>query len=267
MGKTIFESFKGESFGLGQIPGTRGGPVMSGDEAVKSILGYIGMLSSTAVLRKGQSARVVTFVADEPQRVIHAKEWKAYLMINQSSALASGTTATGTLVASAERTAAGNSQGTSLGVANFRSAHLFLDISAVVAAGTSQLNLYSQANDPASGLWADGINVFPYALHNDAVGTYYAYIGPNGLASDLAMRWEIAGGSGITFSVGYVLKEGLPGSQTGVARTIYLNNSNKVNTKGFPLLEGQSWALIVEPGVDLWGVTETALDLNVYELS
>lgn len=246
--------------GLGAPSG--GGP----EDLLNQVSRQLGIMASTAVLRRGMINRIVS-VSTTPALVIRATSLKGYLIINPSSALASGTTATGTLVASASRAASGNSQASSLGVANFRSAHLYLDVSSLDS-GTPTLDVYAQSLDPVSNNWADAQLAFDNAQIGApaAVGTYYAYLGPNGLGSDLAARWVIAGG-GLTFSIGYVLKEGLPGSSTGLARTIYLGSTNGVASgAGFPLLEGQSWAFYMEENSELWAVGDTSLTLNVFEL-
>jgi len=174
-----------------------------------------------------------------------------------------GGTAVGTLVASASRTTNDNTQASPLGVANYRDLHLFLDVTAV-AGTTPTLNIYSQSQDPTSLNWADTQLLY---ADIDATGTFYANPGSLGLSTDFALRWEIAGvGADFTFSIGYVLKEGLPGTGAGVGKTLYLGNSGVTVNSGFPLLEGQSRSFYVKENTELWAIANTSLDLRIFEL-
>lgn len=216
--------------------------------------------AATMVLDRGLIGRSIT-IGTTPIRIIQSQFLRGYIIMNPS--LIVGGTAVGTLVASASRTAAGNTQATPLGVANYRDLHLFLNVTAVAGA-TPTLNIYSQSQDPVSLNWAD-----TQLLYTDiaATGTYYANPGSLGLSTDFALRWEIAGvGADFTFSIGYVLKEGLPGTGAGVGKTLYLGNSGVTVNSGFPLLEGQSRSFFLRENTELWAVANTSLDLRVFEL-
>lgn len=239
------------------------GPQMPTDKVLQNIATQLSAFSATQVLKRTMIPRSIT-IGTTPTQVILSKSLKGYLILNQSSALASGTPSTGTLLASAARSADGNSQSSPLGVANYSSAHLYLDITANTG-GT--IDIYIQSQDPASGNWCDSGLIFANTDTLSAVGTYYAYIGSNGLASQLAARWDVLTAGTFTFSIGYVLKDALPGSSAGVARTVYLGSNNGVTTaSGFPLLEGQSWAFYMEQNSELWAVAQTSTILNVLEL-
>lgn len=139
--------------------------------------------------------------------------------------------------------------------------HLFLDVTAVPGGGAT-LDIFSQALDPVTLKWADVQNIFTGIT---ATGTYYIDIGNLGLATDFAIRWSISAGN-FTFSLGYVLKEGLPGTSNGVSKTIYLGNSGVTTTSGYPLLEGQVLPVYLRENTELWAVAAASLDLRIFEL-
>jgi hypothetical protein len=141
--------------------------------------------------------------------------------------------------------------------------HLFLDVTASAGA-TPAMDIIAQAYDPATGKWADtqalwtGVN---------GTGTLYANPGGLGLATDFSLRWVITGGSpSFTFSVGFVLKDGLPGSEAGIAKSIYLGGPGVSTSSGFPLLEGQSRSWYMNENTELWGIADVPLDLKIFEL-
>ena len=236
----------------GGIPGV----TYDRDALVAKIANDTGMLVATQTIDKGLIGRSVT-IGTDPVRIIEATYPKAYIIMNPS--LIVGGTAAGSLVASALRAVDGNSQADPLGVANYRDLHLFLDVTATTG-GT--LDIYAQALDPVTLNWADTQLLYSGIA---ATGTYYANPGSLGLATDLALRWVIAGGS-FTFSIGYVLKEGLPGTGAGVGKTLYIGNSGVTVEAGFPLLEGQSRGFFMKENTELWAVANTSLDLRVFEL-
>ena len=218
-------------------------------------------LAAMNTITRGMIGRPVTIGATAVQ-IIQSQFPKGYIILNPATLL--GFTSTGTLLASAARTADGNTQASSLGVANFRDMHMFLNISAV--SGTAPtLDIISQAKDPVSGNWAD-INTLWSGL--TTAGTYYANIAGLGLASDFAIRWVIGGSATptFTFSVGYVVKDGLPGTAAGVNKTVYLGDRGVTTTSGFPLLEGQSRSFVVNENTELWAVADSSLELRIFEL-
>lgn len=235
--------------------GAMGTPYDSG-ALVSKIANDTGMLVATQSIDRGLIGRSVT-VGTDPVRIIQATYPRAYIIMNPS--LIVGGTAVGTIAASALRAVDGNSQADAIGVANYRDLHLFLDVTAT-AAGT--LDVYAQALDPVSLNWADTQLLYSGIA---TTGTFYANPGSLGLATDLALRWVITGGS-LTFSIGYVLKEGLPGTGAGVGKTLYIGNSGVSVEAGFPLLEGQSRAFFMKENTELWAVANTSLDLRVFEL-
>lgn len=229
---------------------------LSKDELIAKIAYDTNILASINVLDRGLIGRSVT-IGTTPTRIIQSQFLRGYIVMNPS--LIVGGTAVGTLLASAARAVAGNTQADSIGVANYRDLHLFLDVT--VATGTS-LDIYAQAVDPVTLNWADTQLLYSGIA---ATGTFYANPGSLGLSTDFAIRWEVTGGS-FTFSVGYVLKEGLPGTGAGVGKTLFLGNSGVTVESGFPLLEGQSRPFYLKENTELWAVANASLDLRVFEL-
>ncbi len=227
---------------------------------LKVIADNTGILVDINTIRHGLVGRAIT-VGITPTRIIQNQFKRAYIIMNPS--LVIGTTAYGTLAASAVRTVDGNTQASPLGVANYRDMHLFLNVSAIAGASPS-VDFYAQALDPVTLTWFDTQQIWSAI---GSVGANYINIGGLGLSTDFAVRWDLsAGTTSITFSIGYVLKEGLPGTGAGVGKTIYLGNSGVTSVAGFPLLEGQSRAFYMEENVELWAVAGASLDLRVFEL-
>jgi len=192
-------------------------------------------------------------VTTTPQRLLSSNFAWPYMILNPSrlnDLTISAELTSGTF------TADGNTQTSPIPVAGYLNMHLFLDITAL----TGTWDFYAQAKDPVSGNWADTQLLTGFS-GLAAIGTYYAAIGQYGVALESAIRWvETAAGS-ITFTMGYVLKDGAGGAsvsgETGaVEQTIYLGSIQDVNSEsGFPLLEGQYHSFIIGEGVDLWAVS------------
>lgn len=228
------------------------------DQLLSQIADDAHILAATNVLDKGLLATVVT-VTTEPTLLIRSQYLRGYIILNPATIV--GTTSTGTVLASASRSSTGNTQADVLSVANYRDLHLFLDVTAVPGAGAT-LDIFSQALDPLSAKWADIQNIFPAIT---ATGTYYANVGSLGLTTDFAIRWSISSGN-FTFSIGFVLKEGLPGTSNGLSNTVYLGNSGVTTTAGFPLLEGQSRGWYLRENTELWAIAGSTLELRVFAL-
>jgi Flp pilus assembly protein TadG len=105
------------------------------------------------------------------------------------------------LLASAARTASGNSQTMPYDVKPYREAVFFLNVSA--KSGTNPtLDVKIQTKDPISGQWSDLVSFAQAADVTTEMKTV-----PAGLGSAIAVSYTIAGGSpSFTFSVGAVLK-------------------------------------------------------------
>jgi hypothetical protein len=239
-------------------------PVQSFTSPLEQYLSRIaddtGMISSTLVLNRGLLGRTVT-ITTTPQLIINAEFLRGYIILNPNDI--AGATNAGTLLASQARGAAtadltGNSA--TLGVANFLESHFFVDISAID--GGTTLTLTLQALDPVSGLFADVQDLVTLAA---AVGTTYVHFGQLGIATDARVRWVIAPGN-TTFSVGFVLKNGILGTSSGISQTIYLGGAAVTTVAGFPLLNGQKEKFFLRENVQLFAVASTSLPLKIFEL-
>ena len=240
------------------VPGISPGQAYDRDAILSKIAGDTDILASINVLDKGLIGRAVT-VGTTATRIIQAQFLRGYRILNPSTIV--GTTAFGTLLTSASRSATGNTQADSLGVANYRDLHLFLNVTAVPGGGAT-LDINTQALDPASLNWVSIQNIFTGIT---STGTYYANVGSLGLTTDFAIAWTISSGN-FTFSIGYVLKEGLPGTSNGISKTIYIGNSGVTTNSGFPLLEGQSLPFFLRENTELWAIAAESLELRIFEL-
>lgn len=230
-----------------------------GSDPLSGLVGRIardtGVLSSVAMLKRGLLGRTVT-VTTVPQLIVNAEYLRGYIFLNPNEL--AGATSAGTALASAARTATGSS--TALGVANFLQAHYYLDITNISGGGNLTITL--DTLDPASGNWAVSQTIFSAVA---ATGTTYAYVGEIGTATDARLSWSVSVGT-ITFSVGFVLKNGLIGTSSGISQTIYLGGPGVTTESGFPLLNGQSEKFFLEENLQLYAVAEASLPFKIFEL-
>jgi len=218
-----------------------------------------GMISSTIVLNRGLIGRTVT-VTTTPQRIITAEFLRGYILLNPNEL--AGATSAGTLLASSLQVGGASGFSSTLGVANFLGAHYFVDISARVAPATLTVTL--QALDPASGQFADVQDLVTGAI---LVDTTYAFVDALGTPTDIRVSWSVGGGGGsVTFSVGFVLKNGLIGTSAGISQTIFLGGAEVTTASGFPLLNGQSQKFFLRENLQLWAVANASLPLKIFEL-
>lgn len=230
------------------------------DELLKQIANDTHILSSLITLDSGL-IQFSASVGATPTLIIPAeKQFRGYWLINPSLVIGGTTATTGLL--SGIRTTNGNTQSSPLGVANYRDMHLYLNVTAVSGAGAT-LDIYAQSLDPVSATWADTQLVFSAV---STTGLSYANIGSLGLGTDFALRWVLSGTTpSFTFSVGIILKEGLPGTGSGVGKAIYLGtNSNITTGAGFPLMEGNKEKFYLRPDTELWAVAPAATTLNIF---
>lgn len=165
-----------------------------------------------------------------------------------------------TMMASGATAVAGNTQLTPLSVGNFLNEHFFLDVTAC----TGTWDFYLQAQDPLSTKWVD-----IQALFSDitSISTYYAYTGALGVAKTVAVRWVPTSAGSITFSLSTVLKQGLGGSVTGAAGTIFIGGSSVNVGNGLPLYEGTERVLYTESSITLYAVAAIAgIVIQVYNI-
>lgn len=235
-------------------------PVSLTEELLNKIKGDTGIISSTMVISRGLIGRTIT-ITTTPQMVIDAQFLRGYILLNPNEL--TGATAAGTLLASASRgTATGDLTGNSgtLGVANYLDGHFFVSITAI--SGGAAVTVTLQALDPASGSWFDIQTLVSGVL---VTGNTYSYVGAVGTATDLRVSWSITAGDA-TFSVGYVLKNGLIGTSSGLSQTIYIGGPEVSVVSGFPLLNGQSERFFLKENVQLWAVANATLPMKIFEL-
>lgn len=220
------------------------------------------IIASLATVTRGMIGRDVT-VTTTPTLIIQAQFVRSYLITNPTPTM--GLTTSGTLLASSLRTASssGNTQSVPVGVSSYKEVKLFLDIS---ASGGGLVTIDAQSKDPLSGNWATTqSDIFGTPA---SVGTYYADLGTLGVDQQFAVSWSVDATGSSTFSLGYLLKDGLPGSGTGLNNTVYIGAEGVTTASGFPLLEGKEKSLHLLPNVELWAVSEldSGVTLRVFEL-
>lgn len=218
----------------------------------------VNAIASTLRLDRGLLGRVVT-VTNTPQLIAQAQYARAYLFLNPAGA--TGLTTTGTLISS--NTAAGATTVTSgaLGVANYKSARFF--VIATFDAGAGPVTFDLQTADPVTGTYITTQTIWSLT----ATGNDYAFIDQLGVDTDLKMLVTVPAGTTITFSVGYVLKDGLEGTSAGAIQTIYLGGAGVSPVSGYPLLNGKERAFYFNQNTQLYAVTNgPSLDMNVFEL-
>jgi hypothetical protein len=214
-------------------------------------------LGEAIYLSRGFQGRSV--VVGATATLIQRSEYSyPYLILNPSRS--AGLT-NSFLISSGNVVAAGNTQATPIGVANFLDLHFHLIVTAI--AGT--WDFIMQSRDPITGLWADVQTVFAAIVGPAA--NYYAFVGSLGVVVDMAFRWNPVAPGNVTFSLSGTLKEGTAGSSAGLAQTVFLGGNEGVSlVSGYPLLEGQEKAFIIGEGVELWGIAATPVTINVFEL-
>lgn len=234
---------------------TSAGELSPLDRYLERIARDTDILASVIQLKRGLLGRTVT-ITTVPQRIVTAEYLRGYIFLNPNEL--AGATSAGTLLASAARVTTGSSA--ALGVANFLLAHYYLDITSIVGGGNLTIDL--QTLDPASGNWVTAQTIFTAVA---ATGTSYAYVGELGTATDARVAWTISAGT-ITFSVGFVLKNGLIGTSAGISQTIFLGGPGVTTESGFPLLNGQSERFFMQENLQLFAVANASLPLKIFEL-
>jgi hypothetical protein len=214
------------------------------------------VIQSTLVLDRGLIGRVVT-ITTTPQRIIRAEFLRGYIFLNPATV--AGLTSAGTILALAERSGTTNSD--AQGVANFLEGHFWLDIT-VAPGGADDVTIRLQALDPASLNYAD---VQDLMVETD-VGTFYGSTGQLGLGTDFRIQAIVSGAASATFSVGFVLKNGLIGTSTGVNQSIFLGGKGVTTVAGYPLLEGKEKGWYFTENTELYAVAAAELPLRIFEL-
>jgi len=211
---------------------------------------------------RGFNSQRVTVGVTPTQLMVSEYAWP-YVIFNPSRNV--GLTVSGTVfntVVIGQIVAAGNTQATPIGVANYLNVHLFLQ--GTVAGPATNFTVIMQVRSPITGIWTD-VQVL-WALE---AGVYalYANIAMMGVAVDFAVRWTVDAGTSFDGSVSYTLKDGLPGSSSGLAKTVYLASNPGVSLiSGFPILEGGRLDVLIGENVELWGIAEVPVPINIFKL-
>ena len=235
--------------------------------------GLEGMLSEIAdnihiqtmlnTLDRGFVSRDVV-VGTTPTLLIESPQPRGYLILNPT--LTAGITTSVTLLTSSPRTSATiDTTASPVNVANFNTARLWLDITAV-AGGTPTITINALTQDPVFNLWAESQGDIFGAPNS--VSILYQSIGSLGIDSAFAIQSVIAGAGTITFSLSMLLKDGLPGTSTGVEPTVFLGATSGITTvSGFPLLAGNFEKWYMRENTPLYGIALVSSSIRIFELS
>ena len=252
-------NYKKNSWGASERASQNATP--ANDSAIfEDMASSLRVLTALRTVGRGTSTRVIA-VGTSPVSILKSSKGQGCTIINPTTAI--GLTSTTTILPSTVIVADGNTQLTSLGVANYDSLQLFLNVSAIV--GGPSLEVYAQAQDPMSLAWVDTQLIFSVAT----TGTSYANLGNNGVATNFALRWVLTavGAESITVTVSAVLKGGLGGNASGstASSTVYIGVQGVTTTAGWPLLEGQSRDIFVEENSELFAIADTTANIKVIE--
>ncbi len=180
-------------------------------------------------------------------------------------------TSTGLVTSQVAVAAAGNSQAAPLGVANYLNMHLLLNITAI-GAGTTW-SFINQVINPTTLNWVDSqvliAGVTPAVVATWTNSEFYANIGQFGVGSQYAVRWTLDAGAGaITFTLSYVLKQGLAGSALGVSQVVFIGSHSGVQVgSGYPILEASEKVFQVGENTQIWGIAQVVTPVRVFELT
>ncbi len=226
--------------------------------ALAQLVAGIDILVATDSVARGFAAEQFT-VGTTPVQIIDGREDRGYIITNPSPSV--GLTASENLLTSAQQAASGNTQATPVGVAAYRTARLFLDVTVNAAARSVLVN--PQSRDPQSLSWA--------TVQNDifgaptTTGTFYASIGEIGVDQTFAIAWTIGGAGALpTWSLTLVLKDGLPGGQSGLGSTVFLGGTAAVTTtSGYALPEGKELRHFLRVNTQIWAVSAVSAGVTI----
>lgn len=245
-------------YGPGGVGGQGGAP--SGWSDLGGLIGDVHAIAGTLTLRRGLIGRVVS-VTSSPSLVINQSEvgGRGFLLLNPAGVV--GLTAKGSLLGSTTLVGATSLQTGSLGVANYKTARLFFNVT--FGAGAGPVTFDIQTLDPVSGtVW-----IISQTETFVATGTRYVDLGTLGVDTDFAVTITVPGGTTITTTIGFVLKDGLDGTSAGVTQTIFIGQAGVSSTSGYPLLSGKEKPLYIMENVQLYAVTAgPTLSMNIFEL-
>lgn len=240
--------------------GGAGGDTGGGTQDLSGLMNDVHAIAGTVVLRRGLIGRVET-ITTTPRNIINQQEQggRGYLLLNPAGVV--GLTAKGTLVSTTTMIGALTLQSGSLGVANYKTAKLFLNTTFNAGAGPVTFDI--QTLDPISGtIW-----LISQTVSMAATGNLYVNLGSLGVDTDLSVLVTVPVGTTITFNIGFVLKDGLDGTSAGVTQTIFVGGPGVSSTAGYPLLSGKERSFYLMENVQLWAVTAgPSLSMNIFEL-
>lgn len=239
----------------GGVPGAGGGsPDLSG------LIHDVHSLAGTVVLRRGLIGRVET-ITSVPKLIVDQREidGRGYLLLNPAGVV--GLTAEGTVFSSTTLVGATTLTSGALGVANYKSGRFFLIM--VFDAGVGPVTFDLQTRDPVTGTYITAQTIFSVA----ATGNVYANVGDLGIDVDAQILVTVPAATTVTFSLGFVLKDGLDGTSAGASQTIFLGAAGVSPSSGYPLLAGKERSFYFEENVRLYAVTSgPSLDMNIFEM-
>jgi len=234
------------------------------NQLIEQVAQNTHIMVSSQIIERGIQGRNL-LIGTTPIRVIDGRFQRGYILLNPSTGAAGALTSGGTTLVSGLRAAlaTGNTQGSPLGVGNYKEIVLFLDISASTGGA---LTIDVQSQDPVSLNWVTTQSDIFAGV--SAVGTYYASLGTMGVDSAFAINFAVGAGGTSTFSIGHILKDGLPGSPSGIANTIYLGGPDVTIESGLPLLDGQKENFWTRPNSTLFAISavQAGTPLSVFEL-
>lgn len=231
----------------------------SGFPDFSQLINDVHSIAGVFVLRRGLIGRVVT-VTSIPQLIIQAQEPRGYLLLNPAGVV--GLTAQGTVFSSTTLVGATTLASGSLGVANYKTGRF--TVVATFGAGAGPVTFDLQTLDPVDGTtWITVQTIFSLT----ATGNAYANVGDLGIDVDARIFVTVPVGTTITFTMGFVLKDGLEGTSAGATQTIFIGQSGVSSVSGYPILAGHEKPLYFMENVSLYAVTAgPSLAMNIFEL-
>ena len=247
-------------YGNGTGTDSGGGSGQGGLGDLSALVKDVHNIAGVVVLRRGLLGRVVT-ITSTPQLIINQVEvgGRGYLLLNPAGVV--GLTAQGTVFSSQTLVGATTLTSGTLGVANYKTGRF--TVIASFGAGVGPVTFDLQTLDPVDGTtWITTQTIFSLA----ATGNAYVNVGDLGIDVDARILVTVPAGTTITFTMGFILKDGLEGTSAGATQTIFLGGAGVNPASGFPLLAGKDRSYYFEENVSMYAVTSGPnLDMNIFE--
>lgn len=212
------------------------------------------------VLRKGLLGRVVV-VTSIPSLIVQCQEGdgRGYLLLNPAGVV--GLTAEGTVFNTQTVVGPNTVLSGTLGVANYKNAAF--TIVATFGAGVGPVTFDLQTRDPVTDVFITTQTLASLA----ATGNVYINVGNLGIDVDAQILVTVPAATTITFSMGFILKDGLEGTSAGASQTIFFGGAGVNPVSGYPLLAGKERSFYFEENVLLYAVTGgPSLSMNIFEM-